>query len=196
MRLLRLTLFEFGRRSHQMRAKFDIFSGTPVHCILLTLLIYYRLRGELLVRHSWLILLQMMATWCRKLAIDVPLLLLATTMLLSIKIALWLINCDLIAYGAIFILLVVPDVPFVHFDRKLFDIFYAKIRNWMPAFTLGQFGQSRDANQKRRLAHAFFMLFWKQLEEVANCGWAIEGLFESHFTKSLFIYVNQFWKFK
>ena len=80
-------------------------------------------------------------------------------MMLLSKIAFWLINCDLIAYGAIFILLVVPDVPFVYFDRKLFDIFNAKIRNGMSAFTFGQFGQSRDANQKRRLAHAFFMLF-------------------------------------
>ena len=80
-------------------------------------------------------------------------------MLLCSKIALWLINCDMIAYGAIFILLVVPDVPFVHFDRKFFDIIHAKIRNGMPAFTLGQFGQSRDANQKCRLAYAFFMLF-------------------------------------
>ena len=44
-----------------MRAKPDIFSVTPVHCILLTLLIYYRIRGELLVRHSGLILLQMVA---------------------------------------------------------------------------------------------------------------------------------------
>ena len=80
-------------------------------------------------------------------------------MLLCSIIALWLINCDLIAYGAIFILLMVPDVPFVHFDRKLFDIFYAKIRNGVPAFTLGQFGQSRDANQECRLAYAFFMSF-------------------------------------
>ena len=61
MRLLSLTLFEFRRRSHQMRAKSDIFRVSPVRCILLTLFIYYRIRGELLVRHSWLILLQMMA---------------------------------------------------------------------------------------------------------------------------------------
>ena len=61
MRLLSLTLFEFRRRSHQMRAKPDIFSVTPDRCILLTLLIYYRIRGELLVRQSWLILLQMVA---------------------------------------------------------------------------------------------------------------------------------------
>ena len=61
MRLLSLILFELRRRSHQMRAKPDIFSVTPVHCILLTLLIYYRIRGELLVRHSGLILLQMVA---------------------------------------------------------------------------------------------------------------------------------------
>ena len=145
-----------------MRAKLNTLIVLIRRCLLAFLI--YKIRCSLACDFC-LILMQMIATLGGKLTVDVPMLLAFSLMAICLiftyfnKLVFWLVNCDLIASGAIFILLVVPGVPLVHLDCQFFDIFYAQICDRMPAFSFGQLSKSRDANQECCLAYTLFMSF-------------------------------------
>ena len=73
------------------------------------------------------------------------------------------------------------SISLVNFHCKLLDIFNIEIGNRLLSFTLSELCQTSYSNQEGCLADSFLMLFWKELQEISNCCWAIKGFFESHF---------------
>lgn len=74
----------------------------------------------------------------------------------------------------------------MHLKRKFLDIVHVQVSNALVTLSLGNFGQTSDANQERSFAHTLLMLRGEELEEVSDGGRAVKGFFKAHWD----------WKFK
>ena len=72
------------------------------------------------------------------------------------------------------------NIPLVDFNGKLLNVLEGEIGDRLFAFTLGKFGQARDANQEGGLADPLFVLLREELQEVPYGRGAVESLLNTH----------------